>query len=335
MGDFMINTNDLKKVLEDKISESKQVILTGHTGADFDSIASCIAMSEIAKKFKTDVYILHNDPLVKIEPGIKEMIDNTNSTINYINNEEYKKIKTNSDLLITLDVSNIELLPCKEFIDSFKNIIVIDHHKENENTIKTKFKYIDSTISSASEIMTNLLISYKINFTKNIANYLLTGIYLDTNKYTKNCSSKTMNMVSRLLDRGADIAKVNEFFETDFESDRKVQDLVSKANFITYSIAICIADDTVTYTKEELAKVADYLLRFKADAAFAAGFIDNELISISARSKGKVDVSKIMNIMCGGGNKYSAATKINSNDLTSEGKKLEKLTKPNFYIEEN
>ena len=121
MGDIMPNICEIKKILELKIGESKQVILTGHIGADFDSIASCIAMSEIAKKFKTDVYILHNDPLVKIEPGVKEMIDNTNSTINYINNEEYKKIKTNRDLLITLDVSNIDLLPCKEFIDSFKN----------------------------------------------------------------------------------------------------------------------------------------------------------------------------------------------------------------------
>lgn len=331
----MSNICELKKVLEEKINQCKQVILTGHIGADFDSIASCIAMSQIVKKFKTDVYILYNDQETKVEPGVKQMIDSTNSTINYINNEEYKKIKSNNDLLITLDVSNMDILPCKEYLNNFKNIIVIDHHTENKNPIDTNHNYILGEVSSTCEIITNLLISYKINFTKNIANYLLAGIYLDTDKYTKNCSSKTMNTVSKLLDRGADIVKVNEFFETDFESDRKVQDLVNKANFITYSIAICVADENVIYTKEELAKVADYLLRFKADAAFAAGYIDDELISISARSKGKVDVSKIMNIMGGGGNIYSAATKINNNELKEEGKRLELLTKPNFYIEEN
>lgn len=328
----MSNVCELKKILEKKISESKQVILTGHVGADFDSIASCIAMSEIVKKFKTDGYILYNEQEIKVEPGVKEMIDSTNSTINYINNEEYKKIRTNKDLLITLDVSNKDILPCRDYLNYFKDIIVIDHHTENSHPIETNYNYIISDVSSISEVITNLLISYKINFTKNIANYLLAGIYLDTDKYTKNCSSKTMSTVSKLLDRGADIVKVNEFFETDFESDRKVQDLVSKANFITYSIAICVADEDVTYTKEELAKVSDYLLRFKADAAFAAGFIDDDLISISARSKGKVDVSKIMNIMSGGGNIYSAATKINSKELNEEGKKLELLTKPNFYI---
>ncbi len=331
----MSNICELKKVLEEKINQCKQVILTGHIGADFDSIASCIAMSQIVKKFKTDVYILYNDQETKVEPGVKQMIDSTNSTINYINNEEYKKIKSNNDLLITLDVSNMDILPCKEYLNNFKNIIVIDHHTENKNPIDTNHNYILGEVSSTCEIITNLLISYKINFTKNIANYLLAGIYLDTDKYTKNCSSKTMNTVSKLLDRGADIVKVNEFFETDFESDRKVQDLVNKANFITYSIAICVADENVTYTKEELAKVADYLLRFKADAAFAAGYIDDELISISARSKGKVDVSKIMNIMGGGGNIYSAATKINNNELKEEGKRLELLTKPNFYGEES
>ena len=331
----MSNICELKKVLEQKINESKQVILTGHVGADFDSIASCIAMSEIAKKFKTDVYILYNDQDISVEPGVKEMIDSTNSTINYINCEEYKKIKTGKDLLITLDVSNKDILPCKDYLNCFQNIIVIDHHTENRHPIESQYNYILKDVSSTAEVMTNLLISHKINFTKNIANYLLAGIYLDTDKYTKNCSSKTMNTVSKLLDRGADIVKVNEFFQTDFESDRKVQDLVSKANFITYSIAICIADENVIYTKEELAKVADYLLRFKADAAFAAGYIDDELISISARSKGKVDVSKIMNVMNGGGNIYSAATKINSKELNNEGKKLELLTKPNFYIEES
>lgn len=331
----MSNICELKKVLEEKINESKQVILTGHVGADFDSIASCIAMSEIAKKFKTDVYILYNDQDISVEPGVKEMIDSTNSTINYINCEEYKKIRTGKDLLITLDVSNKNILPCKDYLNCFQNIIVIDHHTENRHPIESQYNYILKDVSSTAEVMTNLLISHKINFTKNIANYLLAGIYLDTDKYTKNCSSKTMNTVSKLLDRGADIVKVNEFFQTDFESDRKVQDLVSKANFITYSIAICIADENVIYTKEELAKVADYLLRFKADAAFAAGYIDDELISISARSKGKVDVSKIMNVMNGGGNIYSAATKINSKELNNEGKKLELLTKPNFYIEES
>lgn len=331
----MSNICELKKVLEEKINESKQVILTGHVGADFDSIASCIAMSEIAKKFKTDVYILYNDQDISVEPGVKEMIDSTNSTINYINCEEYKKIRTGKDLLITLDVSNKDILPCKDYLNCFQNIIVIDHHTENRHPIESQYNYILKDVSSTAEVMTNLLISHKINFTKNIANYLLAGIYLDTDKYTKNCSSKTMNTVSKLLDRGADIVKVNEFFQTDFESDRKVQDLVSKANFITYSIAICIADENVIYTKEELAKVADYLLRFKADAAFAAGYIDDELISISARSKGKVDVSKIMNVMNGGGNIYSAATKINSKELNNEGKKLELLTKPNFYIEES
>ena len=128
-----LNKLNIKIVLEEKINQCKQVILTGHIGADFDSIASCIAMSQIVKKFKTDVYILYNDQETKVEPGVKQMIDSTNSTINYINNEEYKKIKSNNDLLITLDVSNMGILPCKEYLNNFKNIIVIDHHTENKN----------------------------------------------------------------------------------------------------------------------------------------------------------------------------------------------------------
>ena len=334
MGDFMTNILDLKKVLEEKISKSKQVILSGHIGADYDSIASCIAMSEIIKKFNTDVYILCDEKEV-IQQGVKEMINSTNSIINYINNEEYNKIKSNQDLLITLDVSSKDLLPCSNYLQHFKNIIVIDHHTQTKYPIETEHNYILSDVSSTSEIITDLLMIYKIKFTKNIANYLLAGIYLDTKYYSQNCSSKTLEIGSKLMSYGADINRVNEFFEMDFGSDRKVQNLVNKAKFITYKIGLCIADEDVIYTKEELAKVADYLLKFKTDAAFAIGLIDEELISISARSNGKIDVSKIMNIMNGGGNIYSAATKIDDSDLKANGKKLELLIKPNFYVEEN
>ena len=126
---------------------------------------------------------------------------------------------------------------------------------------------------------------------------------------------------------------VTDLFSEDFNSDRRVQELVSRAKFTNISLATIVADDKEEYTREELAKAEDYLLKYKVDAAFAVGNIGDNTVSISARSREKVNVGDVMHELEGGGNQFSGATKLK--DITSEeaGKKLIKVLTPPFYIE--
>lgn len=320
---------EFKLDLDKLINISDQVFLVPHLGADFDAISSCIAMALIVRKYKKSFYIILDEEPTKIEPGVKKIIDDICTKFPIINMEKYKQLSKDNDLLIACDVNRDYLLCCKDYLDRFKNIAVIDHH-EDDNGLKTSYKCIDVNSSSTAELMVDLLCMNNIKVDSKIANYLLAGIYLDTNKFTKNVSFKTMDINSRLMKKGASIDFVNELFEEDFLSDRKVQQLVNKANFFTYTIALAISSDDVKYTKEELAKVADYLLKYKVDAAFAAGFIDNDLISISARSKGRIDVGDVMKKLSGGGNVYSAATKIGSSSIDKVGEDLNKILMPDF-----
>ena len=52
------------------------------------------------------------------------------------------------------------------------------------------------------------------------------------------------------------------------------------------------------------------MLKYKIFASFAIGYIDEDTISISARSKGGIDVSTVMKYFGGGGNEYSAAARV-------------------------
>ena len=228
--------------------------------------------------------------------------------------------------MIVVDANKEKQVCCKADLNDFKDIIIIDHHKEEDDTINTEYKFIKK-VSSASEIIIELFNLYKFKINEDLSNYLLAGIYLDTNKYSVNCSYRTMELVSKLMKKGADTLKVSEFFEEDFFRDRKIQELVGKATFITENIALCIADENIKYTKAELAKVADYLLKYKIDAVFAAGFIDDEIISISARSKGNIDVSEIMKSFGGGGHIYSAASELKDISFDEISKKLNKIIK--------
>lgn len=92
--------------------------------------------------------------------------------------------------------------------------MIIDHHRINKNTDEIAYRenvYIDSSASSASEILTEIitLLHEEDKINNDTAQYLLDGIYLDTNtfknkqvlkllqqhQYCKNGEHKTINLL--------------------------------------------------------------------------------------------------------------------------------------------
>lgn len=330
-----------KPIIEERIKSADQVFLTPHLSADFDTIASCVGMALIVKKLGKQPFIIVDEDSVTMEPGVKKIVEEIKKmplskdgeTLTVITSSIYAKKHSDNDLLIALDLNKKYLTSCQNYLTAFQNIVVIDHHKTDEQTIKTDYSYIDPEVSSVSEIVTELLCLFQIKYDKKLADYLLAGIYLDTNKLRRNIKADTMKLVAKLLEKGADINRVNDLFSEDFFSDRKVQDLVGKADFYSYTVVTAIASSLERFNREELAKVADYLLHFRADASFAVGHINDDTISISARSKGIINVGSIMSEFGGGGNNYSAAAKITGEDISGVGLKLQRILKPNFYVE--
>jgi c-di-AMP phosphodiesterase-like protein len=137
------------------------------------------------------------------------------------------------------------------------------------------------------------------------------------------------------MEAGADINFVMEMFSEDFESDRRVQELVSRTKMITYKIAMMLADPSVEYTTKELARTADYGLTYGVDASFAVGKLNDDMVAISARAKDKIDVGQVMSEMGGGGHQFSAAANIKGQTIEEVGKKLSLLIRPKCYKEKS
>lgn len=324
---------DLKVYMSSRIIKANNVILIPHNNPDFDAIGAAAGMTLVAKKFKKQSKIIVNDNLSMIDPGVKIIIDELNRDSDLIiDKNKYDKIKHEEDLFILADVNKRNLISVNDLLVNENNVVIIDHHNEDENTVKSCYKFLNTKISSASEIVTKLISMFKIRIPDNIANYLLAGIYLDTNKLTKNTSSDTFKTVSRLIDSGASINRVTSFFTEDFTSDRRVQNLVNRLDINHYTFGIIIADENEIVEAVELAKAADYSLRYGLDAVFAMGRISDDVISISARSKGMLNVGEVMSQLQGGGNEHSGATKIKDKSIEEVGIKLKKLLKNPYYV---
>lgn len=323
---------DLKLYMTDRITNASKVIIIPHNNPDFDAIGSAAGITLIAKKFKKESKIIVNDNIDTINNGARVIIEELNNSNDLVINKEiYKGIKDKNDLFVLTDVNTHELISVSDLLVP-KNTIVVDHHGLNKDSVECDYRHIDTQASSASEIITKLLCNFKIKIPSDIATYLLAGIHLDTVRLSKNTSSETFKIVSKLLDSKADGNRVSEFFVEDFYSDRKVQGLVNRLDVSHYTIGTIIADETEFFEAVELAKAADYSLRYGLDAVFALGRIDDDTVSISSRSHGKVDVGAVMKEFDGGGHQYSGAAKIKDASIEEVGTKLKRLLKNPYYI---
>lgn len=309
----METNGELKLTLDKLMSEVDSVFIVPHNRPDFDALGAAVGMSLIAgKKYKKKNYIIINDEIKSLPVEIQKMIEDISKSHNVIRIGDLSPLITDNSMLAIVDANKDYLVSTKDYFDSFKDILVIDHHKTDEHTIVTPNLFVDTCLSSTCEEISRLIFNLGIKINPDEANYLLSGIVLDTNRLTKNLTSKTFSVLSKLTERGANPETVNNLFLEEFEHDRLIQKLVDGTEFLKYSIGIAAdsSDSGRIFTVEDIAKCADYISRYNVDAAFAIAYIDQDLVSISARSKGIIDVSAIMKLLGGGGSPTSAAARI-------------------------
>ena len=79
---------DLKKKIEEKIVDAEKVIIIPHLNADFDAIGSALGVSYIIKKLKKNSFILFADALNDIDPGVKQIIEETKQEYAFIDKKK-------------------------------------------------------------------------------------------------------------------------------------------------------------------------------------------------------------------------------------------------------
>lgn len=301
----------------DMIEHSSNVYITGHKGLDLDAFGSILAVYSICQSLNKEVHIYLEE--------IEELCVNRSLTglhrrnfdLNYI--EEYNSDNIDKDsLMIIVDVNKKTLIPEYEKIEElFKNVIIIDHHIDVEDDIKNlKIKYIDSKASSVCEMLTYFIKNKNIKIESYIATIMLGGIIIDTNSFISKTSSKTHLAASLLYDFGADSQLVNYLMKMDINEYKEINKVIENVKIIKKIYAIVIVDEHIC-DKELLSKVSEALLSFnEIEASFTIGQLEEDVVGVSARSLGYIDVNAKMKLLGGGGHKYDAATQIK--DLSKE-----------------
>ena len=318
---------ELKTRLEEAIQNSSKVFIIGHNSPDFDVIGSAIGLYIYAESLGKKPYIILEDDESKIESGTKKIIDSNRKKYRFVKKKDFLKKTDKKSLLIVTDVNKAPMIAVEDSLKKVGRIMVIDHHSKDDTTIPTEDCFISQEASSACEIVASVLTLSKTPYDKDVANYLLAGISLDTKSFQKNTTDKTHDVAEKLIRNGADIDYVNNLFLEEFESYCRISNLIVNGTIIKKYSESLLDPIQVSFTlnrnhpeqiymKEDYAKAADRMMEFNGiAAAFTLGFVEPGIVHISARSNKRVNVGKIMQEMGGGGNAQAGGGRIEADNI--------------------
>lgn len=323
-------TRAMMTAISEKLKSVDCVFVVGHKNLDMDALGSAVGMQLFSSNILDESYVVYDS---------EQMSPDIHRAIQFLENEGVTKLLplnqamemvTNRSLLVMVDHSKTALTLSKEFYDLFTQTIVIDHHRRDQdfpdNAVIT---YIESGASSASELVTELIQfqnSKKSRLSRIQASVLMGGMMLDTKNFTSRVTSRTFDVASYLRTRGSDSVVIQELAATDFEEYRLVNELILQGQVVQPSILVAQAKDTKEYDTVVISKAADTMLAMSGiEASFVIAKNRQGDISISARSRSKINVQRIMEELGGGGHFNLAAARLTDMSLQEAGDKLKTI----------
>ena len=314
--------NKVFDTINEIIKEYDNAIIMGHKDPDLDSFGSCLGLYEIVKSIGKNSYIFLNN-IKDYNSNVTEALNKISKDIKIVNENNYKKLKGNTLLIIT-DLHISSRLEYPAIVEQY-DVIVLDHHIRSKDYIRnTKYTYINSNLSSMSEFVT-LYVNYNnVTLDSIVSTILLGGIEIDTNGYNLKTSYETYDAASLLMRWGADTILKQELLKETKEEYVKRASFIRNSYMINDNTAMCIINGITNNL--ELAQTAEELLNFEdVKASYVIGRLEDKKIGVSAKSIGDIDVSTVMKQMGGGGHTSNAACQIESKSIKEVQQEILKL----------
>ncbi|NGY78248.1 DHH family phosphoesterase [Bacillus megaterium] len=318
----------ISHALKELITESGKVIIMGHKYPDMDAVGAAIGILKVAQVNQKDGFIVLDPD--HIDTGVQRMLEEIKKKEGlwerFITPEEALNLVSDDTLLVVVDTHKPSLVIEERLLNRIENVVVIDHHRRGEDFIEDPLLvYMEPYASSTAELVTELLEyqpkRFKIDMLE--ATALLAGIIVDTKSFTLRTGSRTFDAASFLRSQGADTVLVQKFLKEDITQYVQRARFIEHAEIYTAGIAISRAEPNKMYDQVLIAQAADTLLSISGVvASFVISKRRDNLIGISARSLGDINVQVIMESLQGGGHLTNAATQLQDISLDEAEERL-------------
>ncbi|MDU4449657.1 MAG: DHH family phosphoesterase [Staphylococcus lugdunensis] len=306
----------ISHALKDILTEGDKVIIMGHKRPDLDAIGAAIGVSRFALMNNLEAYVVLNEE--DIDPTLRRVMNEIDKKPElkerFVTSDEAWDMMTSKTTVVIVDTHKPEMVLDENILNKANRKVVIDHHRRGESFISNPLLiYMEPYASSTAELVTELL-EYQPTeqrLTRLESTVMYAGIIVDTRNFTLRTGSRTFDAASYLRAHGADTILTQHFLKDDVDTYINRSELIQTVEVQDNGIAIAHGTDDKIYHPVTVAQAADELLSLEGiEASYVVAKREDNLIGISARSLGSINVQLTMEALGGGGHLTNAATQI-------------------------
>ncbi|ATH61512.1 cyclic-di-AMP phosphodiesterase [Staphylococcus pasteuri] len=306
----------ISHALKDILTEGDKVIVMGHKRPDLDAIGAAIGVSRFALMNNLESYVVLNES--DIDPTLRRVMDEIDKKPElkerFITSDDAWDMMTSKTTVVVVDTHKPEMVLDENVLNKANRKVVIDHHRRGESFISNPLLvYMEPYASSTAELVTELL-EYQPTeqrLTRLESTVMYAGIIVDTRNFTLRTGSRTFDAASYLRAHGADTILTQHFLKDDVDTYINRSELIRTVEVQDNGVAIAHGSDDKIYHPVTVAQAADELLSLEGiEASYVVAKREDNLVGISARSLGAVNVQLTMEALGGGGHLTNAATQL-------------------------
>ncbi len=330
-----VKTRMFSFALKEMILQSDNVIIMGHSAADYDSFGASVGISRAVRNMNKEAHIVLDS-----SPAIKPLYDEMQTIAEYsqmiISPNMAMEMTNKNTLLIVIDTHRPSMMPAPDLLNIANKVVLIDHHRRSTEFIENlSLIYLEPYASSTCEMVTEVLqyLDDKKKMNTFEATCLYLGIFMDTKNFVTKTGVRTFEAASYLRRYGVNTMDAKKHFSLDFDEYVKRMDIIRIAEIWNTDIAVSICDYSFNNMRVISSQAADEMLNISGiKAAFVVYQFENT-VYFSARSFTDVNVQLIMEKLGGGGHMTVAGCQIKNISLQEARDMLKDAIRE--YIEEN
>lgn len=306
----------ISHALKDILTEGDKVIIMGHKRPDLDAVGAAIGVSRFASMNNLEAYVVLNEE--DIDPTLSRVMEEIDKKPElkerFVTSDEAWDMMTSKTTVVVVDTHKPEMVLDENILNKANRKVVIDHHRRGESFISNPLLvYMEPYASSTVELVTELL-EYQPTeqrLSRLESTIMYAGIIVDTRNFTLRTGSRTFDAASYLRAHGADTILTQQFLKDDVDTYINRSELIRTVEVQDHGVAIAHGSNDKIYHPVTVAQAADELLSLEGiEASYVVAKREDNLIGISARSLGGINVQLTMEALGGGGHLTNAATQI-------------------------
>ena len=300
--------------IKDTMAAADEIFIMGHAREDYDAFGAAVGVALMARNLNKTVHIVISNWRDSIEKILDLLSRDAAYKDLFISESDISISTALEPLVIVVDTFIPKLVAAPVLLERIKKVIVIDHHRKSETTIKNPaLIYLEVGSSSTSEMVTELLMYFddKIKIGKLAATALYSGIVVDTKNFAIQTSARTFDAAAYLRKSGADPVAVNHLFKSDYDTTVSLAKTKAQSEYYEGGLVVSYIASIIPNVQAIAGQAADSLLTIEGVRMTIILFqMKNDTVGISARSSGDLNVQVIMEKFGGGGHQNVAGAQV-------------------------